>query len=46
MHKVRDLRTLSRKQVVSMKSPPSGLTELFGTGGRKSIRARGDRKHQ
>ena len=46
IQRVRDLKTLSPKMVVSIKSLPLGLREPFGRGDRKSLRARGDGGHQ
>ena len=46
VQRARDLRALSPKWDVSVKTFPSELTERCGKGGRKSLRARQDKGHQ
>ena len=45
MQRMRDLRTLHPKGDFSIKSLSSELREACGRGGRKSVRARGNRGH-
>jgi hypothetical protein len=44
VYRVRDLRTLSPKWTVNIKSLSSGPRELWRTGGRKIVRVSGERR--
>lgn len=43
--RVKDFGAFSSNWDVSVKSHPSGLREIYGRGGRKDVRARGDEGH-